>query len=235
MRAAAGIAGDADALGIHLRAAHQIIKRPDAIPNRVAGKALARHQRLHAEHRMFTRRRRQPRSAHIGIEKLNALALSGRVPGQRHKSFGRETSQHILPRFVGLRARLMAQREEDRRIGSRPLLRNVQISGDVELRLAFENHLLNPEILSFNHPNGSGIQRRPFRQPANIGEYLLPELAAPRLHRGQIIQLRAIRQMLLRLIPEPCRKLLRQVAQFPNTLREIQLLRRLGSQRAEEH
>src|SRR5439155_1666244 len=105
----------ADSLGIHFLAADEIIERADAVPDGVAGDAVAGDQGLHAEHGVLARRGYEARGAQVGIVELQPFALADRVPGERYEALGREAAQHVLPRLMRLRAGFMPQRKQDGR------------------------------------------------------------------------------------------------------------------------
>ena len=116
MRAAAGVAGAADALGIHFGPRKQVVERADAVPDGVLRDVRASEQALRPDDGVL-----HGGGLHLGVVPilvvhLDALALADRIPRQGDESAPRQSGQAALPRLVRLGAALVPERKEDGRI-----------------------------------------------------------------------------------------------------------------------
>src|SRR5262249_14398393 len=146
----------------------------------------------------------------VRIEELDALLLAERTPCERDVSAPRERSEHLLPGEMRFPAHLMPQREQDRGVRSRTALRQVEICGHEEARLALENNFLYPVALTIKRAGDTRVERRSLRKPTDgfddVGAH---QFSA----RGKIVErgnlrhrFRALPQMPIRFLRQASRK-----------------------------
>src|SRR6185503_504672 len=99
-----------------------------AVPNRVAGDVVAGQETLDTDDSVLGGGPDDLGFAHIGVEELDALALSDGVPGEGDVAALGRRHQYGLPGVVTLGAGLVAEGEEDGRVGAAAGLGQVEIS-----------------------------------------------------------------------------------------------------------
>jgi hypothetical protein len=131
LRAAAGIARDADALRIHVGARQEIIDRTDAVPCLVTGKCSSREETLCAGHVVLARPHSNARFAGFRVEVLNALTLAGRIECEDERSLLRERDPGLLVVPDRLAGVAVPGCPDHRRKPRRPSGRDIHVRRDI--------------------------------------------------------------------------------------------------------
>ena len=175
-RAAAGDAGHADPIRVHVGPAHEIIDRSDAVPALDAGRGVAG--------------RVPPPAAEVVGAVVFALdfAQLQRVDDQADVAVGREPHPLVLVRrLVAVAAAVgVAADVQDRRQLALDLLRPEEVAGDVQPRPALEVQLFDRHVAALQRPGHGRVERRLLRQrpQAEHVEVLLTKLRQTRLPFG---------------------------------------------------
>src|SRR5206468_152187 len=159
-RAAARAAGYADAIGVDVGAADEIVDRAFGVEDEVSRYALADEDVARAELEMLVAAASRERPAQLRQIRLLALALPDRVVGERDVSLRRQVRGDNL-RF-GLAFLRVARWYEDRGVAS-GYVRSVEIAGDVEAWEAFEDDLLDRVRFALKAAGDARIERAAVR------------------------------------------------------------------------
>src|SRR5439155_13180119 len=107
---------------------------------------------------------------------LRALTLPESIPGETNEAAPGQRNQNVLPVRIRFAAPLMAQRKKHGRVRRLAGFGQIEISGDVELRLTFENDFFNAIAVPVKRPDHARIERRPFRKSAERAEHPLADI-----------------------------------------------------------
>ncbi len=118
------------------------------------------------------------------IQQLRAFRLSDGVIAERGDAVNREERARALVRFARLAVRVVSAREQHRGI-RRFRLRKIHQRGDVELRTALVDHLLDAVRPPIERIDNARVQRRLLRPPAQL---LHEEVAGPLLVRRGVFR-----------------------------------------------
>ena len=155
-RAAARAAGYADAIGVDVGTADEIVDRAFGVEDEVSRYALADEDVARAELEMLVAAASRERPAQLRQIRLLALALPDRVVGERDESLRRQVrGDNLRFGFAFLR---VARWHEDRRVAS-GCVRSVEVGGDVEAGEAFEDDLLDRVRVALKAAGDAGIER----------------------------------------------------------------------------
>lgn len=100
---------------------------------------------------------------------LAAFPLAHRIVGQRHVAVARQADAARLHQVFGLAVRPVADRIEDRRRREAAGSGKIQVGGDVEARLAFQQQLLDSIAVAFQAAGHLRVQRRTLGQRTQAG------------------------------------------------------------------
>jgi len=180
---AAGIARTADPVGADVRPALQVVDHPHAVPDSVLGDVRSQQGAPQADHRVLGRtqqphagmRRRHVRGVlelavlSVRVDDLVTLSLADRVVADRgHGVLGQQDGSPLV--LAGrLDVGAVTARDEHGRPGRRRL-RQVQVGRDVEPWPAFQQDLFHAVALPFQAADDPSVQRRPFRQAADLAQ-----------------------------------------------------------------
>ena len=155
-RAAARAAGYADAIGVDVGTADEIVDRAFGVEDEVSRYALADEDVARAEFEMLVAAASRERPAQLRQIRLLALALPDRVVGERDESLRRQVrGDNLRFGFAFLR---VARWHEDRRVAS-GCVRSVEVGGDVEAGEAFEDDLLDRVRVALKAAGDASIER----------------------------------------------------------------------------
>ena len=182
--AAAGVAGDADAVGVDFGAGGEIVEGADAVVDHVAGEVIAGEEGLDAEHGVFGGGADELGGAGIGVEELPSFAVADGVPGEGDEAFGGEGAEGDLPSVVGFGSGLVAEGEEDGGGGAGEVVGDVEIGGDEEAGLAFEDHLFDAVFAALEGGDGAGVEGSLGGEAPDVLEDLAADLSGAGLEFG---------------------------------------------------
>ncbi len=171
-RAAAGVAGAAQALRIDFRAAGQIVHAAQPIPDAVVGRVDADQERGGTNQRVLGR------AVWRKFENLVAFALADGIVDQRGAAIERQQNTNALIGLAGFAIGAVPARNEHARRLVRHWIGQVQVGRDVMMRAAFEYDLLDAIAVTLDRAQRAGIERRALGQFADhLFEILLQRRA----------------------------------------------------------
>ena len=182
MSATTRIPRQPDSRGINFRSREQIIERAHSVPDGIAGQMVSNQQALRADHRVLSGRVAHFRFPQVLVIDLQPFTLTDRIPGQCDEAFRSKRTQHLLPGRIGLAARLMPQREQDRRVGWMPCCGQIKIRSYVEVRLTLEDHFLDSVPRALQDSNHTRVQWRSFGKASEIVQHPFPEISSSSAH-----------------------------------------------------
>jgi len=179
---AAGAAADADSGGVDLGERLEEIEASDAVPDHGAGDAFAAEERLDADHLMFDCCAADLGIVEVAIKEDAAFALAEGVVGEDDEAVFDEADGEALIELAGLGGEAVAGGLEDGRIGAITGFWGVEIGGDEEAGLAFEDDFFDAVIGVFDdagalNVEGSALGREAADPLEEIGANLLRALA----------------------------------------------------------
>ena len=159
-RAAAGVAGDADVLGVHLFPRQEIIESADAVPGPPHAKKFAYQELLIACIQMLA-----DANAPFGFESrvhvLQAFSLANRIENKRHVSL---SGQSLGKRLIRLRrfavGGMAADTDHPRQRELAPL-GEIQIAGHEKTGAAFKDYFFDFVGVALYRAGDFGVERSP--------------------------------------------------------------------------
>ena len=177
--AAAGVAVDADASGVHLGAAQQVVQSAHGIPRAPGAEPLAQQHALLVQHvvfpagvRVWTNRR---------IQKLLTLALTGGIDGQHRETGLREGARGLLVAIAAFALAEVPAEEEHCGHLALAAFRQIEIAGHRVVRTAVVDHLLQRVFRKVHRAGHHRVERALLRREAEARARLAAHVGDIRL------------------------------------------------------